>query len=312
MAVEKEDKSIREADTKTKQENPYPDLATELKETFLEWCGFSTAHGIPSLSRTDSRIIRILWIVCLIASTTYCFYSIISIIVSYFSYNVLINMQIVDKSNVDFPAVTVCNLNPFDRRYSQDYINKVLAKYNLSSSLDYYNKVENKELSPSQVLFLLKSNLANEFNLTTEQKRKFGFEIDYMLLTCYYNDIKCNSSDFIWRYDFNYGNCFTFNSGFDQNGRKVPILKINEPGSDRSFKLELFLGDEFKQGIYMDQSGARVVVHNQSITPLMEQEGKDLSTNYQTDIGIYRYFLSKLESPYSNCVRGYKNSFNFL
>ena len=290
--------------TLRKRLNRKRDLKTELKEAFYDWSIFTTAHGIPSLSRTESKKIRFLWIAFLLVTTAYCCYSMISIIVSYFSYNVLINMQIVDKSNVDFPAVTVCNLNPFDRRYSQDYINKVLAKYNLSSSLDYYNKVGNRELSPSDVLFLLKSNLANDFNFTSEQKRKFGFEIDYMLLTCYFNDIKCNSSDFIWRYDFNYGNCFTFNSGYDQNGSKVPILKINEPGSDRSFKLELFLGDEFKQGIYMDQSGARVVVHNQSITPLMEQEGKDLSTNYQTDIGIYRYFLSKLESPYSNCVRG--------
>ena len=70
---------------------------------------------------------------------------------------VLINIQVEDDSNVDFPAVclshrslffcflfhlylysfiwqkvTVCNLNPLDRRYSQSYIDKVLSYNNLA------------------------------------------------------------------------------------------------------------------------------------------------------------------------------------
>jgi hypothetical protein len=55
---------------------------------------------------------------------------------------------------------------------------------------------------------------------------------------------------------------------------------MNEAGSDRSFKLELFLGDEFTQGIYMYNSGARVAIHNQTHFPLIATEGKDLTTKY--------------------------------
>ena len=54
----------------------------------------------------------------------------------------------------------------------------------------------------------------------------------------------------------------------------------------------------------MIQSGAIVVIHNQSYAPLTHQEGQLLSTNYQTDFGISRSFNRKLESPYSSCVKG--------
>ena len=47
-----------------------------------------------------------------------------------------------------------------------------------------------------------------------------------------------------------------------------------------------------------------MVIHNQSYVPLIQQEGELLSTNYQTDFGIFRSFIRKLESPYSSCVRG--------
>ena len=159
-------------------------------------------------------------------------------------------------------------------------------------------------MSPDQVKTIIMANIVNNKSLTSAQKRSFGFEINYMLLTCFYNDKPCTSNDFIWRYNFVYGNCFTFNSGYDNDGKKIPILKMTEPGSDRSFKLELFLGDEISLGNYMIQSGAIVVIHNQSYTPLVEQEGLLLSTNYQTDIGITRSFIHKLENPYSKCVKG--------
>ena len=92
------------------------------------------------------------------------------------------------------------------------------------------------------------ASIKNDKSLTVADKRKFGFEISYMLLTCFFNDKPCTANDFTWHYDFSYGNCFTFNSGYNSSGSKIPILKMNEPGSDRSFKLELFLGDDFTQG----------------------------------------------------------------
>ena len=69
------------------------------------------------------------------------------------------------------------------------------------------------------------------------------------------------------------------------------------------FEKDIFLGDDRFQNQFIANSGARVVVHNQSITPILSSEGFDISTGYQTNIGIRRSFLSKLDSPYSECIK---------
>lgn len=240
-----------------------------LKEKFFEWGTNSTAHGIPNMIRLESRILKIIWFVCFLASLSYCAYTIVSIIITYLQFDVLINQEVVSKSPVDFPAVTVCNLNAFDKRNAQKFINQTLAKNNIS----YVSDVTKIDMSPTLVNNLIKASIIGNKNFTKKDYVNLGFTIDYMLLTCYFNNIPCNSSDFVWRYDYDYTNCYTFNSGYDMNGNPVPIKQVNEAGSDRSLKLELFIGDDATQSQYMLNSGARVVVHNQTITPIINSEG---------------------------------------
>ncbi len=109
---------------------------------------------MPSFTKAKNKYIRLMWIICLSGSISYCCYAIISVFIEFFNYGVLINIQVIDNPNIDFPAVcfffsiiyyinsklyynnlkikvTVCNLNPLDRRYSQSYIDKVLNNNNL-------------------------------------------------------------------------------------------------------------------------------------------------------------------------------------
>ena len=44
------------------------------KEAINEWALHTTAHGIPSIADTNKNSIRILWTLCLLASTVYCGY----------------------------------------------------------------------------------------------------------------------------------------------------------------------------------------------------------------------------------------------
>ena len=94
-----------------------------------------------------------------------------------------------------------------------------------------------------------------------------------------------------------------FNSGYDQAGNKVAVKQVNEAGSDRGLSIELFLGDDVTQSQFVLNSGARVVIHNQSITPIIISEGVDIATGFQTNIGVRRSFLYKLDQPYSACIK---------
>ena len=272
-----------------------------------ECCLNTTAHGLPNIFRLDNKYLKLMWIICFLASFAYCVYTISIIILSFISFDVLTNQQVLIQSPVEFPAITVCNINPFDRRNAQNYIDNVLLKNNIS----YVSDIKKIDINPKLVSNLIKASIKSDISLNTSTIQNLGFQFSYMILTCYFNNLPCNESDFIWRYDYDYTSCYTFNSGFDRYGNKIPLKQINEAGSDGGLKLELFLGDDKYQNQYILNSGARVVVHNQSIAPIIISEGVDVATGFQTNLGIKRSFLSKLDYPYSDCVKNVQSESGF-
>ncbi len=88
-------------------------------------------------------------------------------------------------------------------------------------------------------------------------------------------------------------------------------MQVNDAGSDSGLRLELFLGDDATQSQYILNSGARVVIHDQSETPIIISEGTDVSTGFQTNIGVSKSYLSKLDSPYSDCIKNVKSPDSF-
>ena len=296
-----------ESTNKNMEKDEKLSLKRKIKSIFVDWLQSSTSHGIPNIVRLDNNFLKIIWIICYLASVSYCIYNIFQIIQSYLNLDVIINQHVIYDSPIEFPAVTVCNLNPFDRRNAKEYINMVLSNNNIS----YVSDVKKIDINPKIVNNLIKSSIQNDFNLTMQQKRKLGFELDYMLLTCFFNDKPCNVSDFIWRYDFDYTNCFTFNSGYDVNGNRVPIKTVSEAGFDMSLKLELFLGDDASQSEFILNSGATVVIHNQSVTPILRSDGNDIATGFQTNFGIKRSFFTKLDEPYSKCLKNLTSNSSF-
>jgi hypothetical protein len=280
------------------------DVNIKIKNYILDWCSYSTAHGISNLSRIKSRSVLIVWLILYISSITFCIYGIINILIAFFHYHTLINMEFQTELPTDFPAVTFCNLNPIDKRKSNHYIEQVLNKNNIS----HVTNLSLIDIDPEIIFKLIKSSIISHSSLN---QFDFGFTLDYILLKCQFNGFICNESDFIKTINYDFGNCFTFNSGFDSFGNKMPIKTISEAGSDKSFQLELFLGDEYLQSEFLMNSGARVIVHNQSITPILTSEGRDVASGYLTNIGITRSFFKKLSKPYSNCIEDVSNPFGY-
>lgn len=201
------EEAVIDIKTALEREFNYPKKKDQLKQKFLEWSNSSTAHGIPNIFRIESRILRIIWIICFLAAFAYCSYTIVNIIVVYLQYDVLINQEVVIEAPIDFPVVTVCNLNAFDRIKAKNFIDLTLAKNNIS----YVTNISSINISPTEVDNLLKASVIGNKNFTTANIQNLGFTIDFMLLTCYFNNVPCNVSDFRWVYDFGYTNCWQFN-----------------------------------------------------------------------------------------------------
>jgi acid-sensing ion channel 5 len=273
-------------------------LFDDYKSLLVEFGKSSTAHGISNILRSNNKLVSLIWLIFFFSSISFCFFTIINLIVKYTEYKVFIKFKIEIETNVNFPAVTFCNLNPFDRRGANKYIDKILAKNNLS----YIKNIFKIDKTPQIVNKLIKSYVKNDKNLTKNDLKNLGFSLEYLMVSCEFDGVNCTSEDFIWSHDYNYGNCYTFNSGFDPSGNPRKIKKVSDSGSKASLRMELFLGDEFFQTEYILNTGLRLAIHNQTSKPILKNEAIDLPNGFLTEIGITRSLFHKLGKPYSNCI----------
>jgi hypothetical protein len=76
---------------------------------------------------------------------------------------------------------------------------------------------------------------------------------------------------------------------------------MTRTGETNGLRLELFAGSK-EQTLYSFKSGFRVVVHNQSIEPILNKEGIEVSTNKLTNVAVSRTFYEKLSTPSRECI----------
>ena len=269
-------------------------LQNKLKSLFIEWSSSSTSHGIPNIFKTSQLYLKIVWIICFLASSGYCFSLIISYITTFLEYGVTVSTIKVIETPINFPAVTICNLNPFYANRSSWFIQEVLNNSNL---IDTNSLLSNGASAMSVVKIILeKLKIEASSNPTyTSNRVSLGFYIEDMLVSCSYSDSNCSTSDFSFFQSYDYGNCYTF------NGNSSSIKTTSSAGPGNSFEIELFSGDPNNELLIYNR-GFYVVVHNQSYSPLMDNEGVYVSIGRETNIGIDRSLYSRQKSPYSNCI----------
>ncbi|CAF0894771.1 unnamed protein product [Brachionus calyciflorus] len=259
-----------------------------IKKIIINWALNTTAHAFGNIIRAQSIIIRIIWTICLLASTAYCFYLIIQTIVLYTKYEVNTRLNLVYETPTKFPAVTICNLNTFNADFSKESIEDVLNEKrifaNQSKPIDFVETASQQFKAPfNDPGFLQRNRLIY-----------FGFFLREMLGDCKYQRENCFKEDFQLNENYYYGNCFTFNS----DTQKTKLWK--KTGIVNGLRLELYTGG---QEVYTYKTGFKVFVHNQSDTPFFDEEGIDVSVGQQTNIAISRTFLNRLSEPHSNCIQ---------
>jgi hypothetical protein len=135
-------------------------------------------------------------------------YLVIRSIVDYFTYGVSTTLRTVFETPTLFPKVTFCNINPFTTEYA----------FNLTQNGIYYGN-----------------------DLSNEEKQRLDHDLNDIILECKFNNNHCVTSDFTWSYDEVYGNCYTFNSGFNSTGSRVVLKESNMAGPYFGLHLTLYV-----------------------------------------------------------------------
>jgi hypothetical protein len=136
-------------------------------------------------------------------------------------------------------------------------------------------------------------------NLSNEDKKKLGHDLNDILIYCTFNGKACDLTDFVWSFDELYGNCYTFNSGFNSNGTQIPLYKSNLAGL--AFGLQLIFYVNIYEKLLGYGTGAIVRIGNSSYMTDYLLGGIFLPPGFSTQISVEREFRSILPRPYSNC-----------
>jgi hypothetical protein len=280
-----------ESQKSSNEKNISTTIGNRIRDVFLEFCDDSTIHGPKNMAKSSNHIaLRIFWAMCTAACTAYCIYSCVQIFQNYNSWPTTTKITLAKEIPTQFPKVSFCNLKSLD--------------CGTNDTLDFINQTEISDEFDARL------EMGNS-NLTIAQKKKLGFSIDDMLVSCKFNMQECNSSVFTYFYSETYGNCYTFNSGYNSNGSNQSILTSSSSGSNFGLQLIIYLGDPSVDMYRTYDAGLVVSIDNQSIVPFTKGDKIQLSARANTDLIVDRNFITKQPAPYGDCLSDTSRSSTF-
>jgi hypothetical protein len=196
-------------------------------------------------------------------------------------------------------VVGFCNLNQFDFNFASEAI------YNLTNdgTINQYDPTFTADDYVEAVSEYFRFNLMKRNINSLERLYRDNFMLDQMLISCKFLAENCSITDFIMKYDFEYGMCWWFNTGRDLFGNATDVHVSGQVGWLSGLRLELYAGHAQLQEKFSNKRGFRLFVFNRSnVNPIPEDVGIDISTGQCTSIGLRRLVTTHLPYPYSNCL----------
>jgi hypothetical protein len=248
-------------------------------------------HSIINIIESENKLFKCLWFLTYILAWSLCVFFIFKNLQTYFKYETVTKVDTQKELKTFFPAITFCNLNPFE--------NIDLSKIDQKEITDLNDFYVNKTIKSEKYFTENKLNIQTKLSiLSSNNYNKFKIEpqkyYENTIISCTFNSVKCDTKKFTIKYnEFNgKGICLTFND----DGK----LQTSISGYYSGLKIEMYLG--FKKSILnmFENSGVYLSVHEpQKFLPF--SESITLSSGFLTSIGINRINEIKLGKPYNKC-----------
>lgn len=265
-------------------------------EKLTDTLELSSIHGIPNIVRkNDFKVIKIIWFVCFIISTSICGWYVQKSLSEYLNREVVSKTDIVYVDKLTFPIINICNLNLFATKEAKNHV-EYLSNL-IKNDLDFMNSTNIYGYR------IITNNKDQKIKNYTFNRRKFGFNISEIIISCTFNLQNCSlDQDFDYYYDMNYGNCFRFNSGKNMYGENTEFKNVSNNGLLNSLELELFIGKASENDNYLSKDNGFSISINNATLDSISHEGIQISAGFSTRIIVNKYFLTKVPYPYSECT----------
>ena len=168
-----------------------------------EFCLNTSAHGLPSIARSQSKHNRIFWSISFVGFLGATIYFIVKSIQAYFDYETNIDISYEKEWPQYFPAVSLCSLSPFRfDQFMESFVNYTNAR-NLTDTND------TSTMSLDQAAFI-QSFMIDTIN-RNQSLKPYSFSLESILQSCSFNGVPCSAANFTSFFTAYYGHCFTFN-----------------------------------------------------------------------------------------------------
>lgn len=175
---------------------------------------------------------------------------------------------------------------PINQEYCSIVISLLKKRANWLSDMIWFLygiSLTNSKDYTDQLATLIKTNFQKQSIKSNFDTYANGYNLEDMLVSCFFEGTTCNTTQFYYYSDLNYGNCFSFNLGQVNNAglssvsSVSSILAANFPGLAKGLQLEMYAGSPVNQ-MYSYNNGIRVTVHNQSIVAIPLDDGLNVPT----------------------------------
>ncbi|KAK2562874.1 Acid-sensing ion channel 4 [Acropora cervicornis] len=289
--------TLIEVETSTRL--PFPTLWKLVEEKILECFGYTTAHGYGRVADAPagSWPRRCFWLLACAAAFGIFVYQLHVLTHQYLSKPLKTRTRIIHEQNIQFPQVTVCNLNKVRRSKMPGDILRTYPQIlgPITNTTDELSKLQGHELKRR-----IHEILAE---YPDDVLRDAGHQLEDLILECKYHKMEClhGMRDYwTWFWHPKYGNCFTFNRGSDAQNKPITVLLSSLPGHAAGLKLELNIEQyEYPSEGLTDEAGVRVFIGNQHLMPFLYELGISAPPGDSTEIMLRKIVLGRLD-PFGN------------
>ena len=265
----------------------------------------SLAQACIKVHKTPHPTVKLFLIACICLASSLTSLLVIQSFLDYYKYEVSTTTRVIFEIPSFFPMVTICQSSLFMTPDAFKFLKVINMEFMNDIKLDIFNSSQMATLSVEEKyekfwrLYLLATAKMNDRRFSNET-RKLSYPLEDILLSCKYNNQKCNASDFTWKFDRLFGNCFVFNSAQYSSDAKKSYIG----GSLYGLKLAFYANYDKSLNTFNSifPRGAQIRIENNSFQSYETNfDNIFVAPGYSTSISVERSFKFIKAKPYSNC-----------
>ncbi|EJD74030.1 hypothetical protein LOAG_18598 [Loa loa] len=244
----------------------------------------TSAHGCILASKSQNAFMRFFWIIAILLAWIICTYQIWISIDKYYQYQTVVSIQIRHMTNIIFPAVTICNLNPIRASWLKKVFPETFIREN--RKIDDFHKFTEQQWKDYEERHRLAEHITPEMRIIHKHLRLIfekninlsiaGHDINHMLIDCTYQSAKCSAK-------------ISPATNQQYHGFVGPLYGLS---------LTLYVADNEYLARHSQGSGFKVEIHPAEYIPFPEDKGFTISPGVMTSVGIKQMRVTRMPLPY--------------